>query len=69
MNETTQVPAPLLLDAHAAANALAIGERTLARLTAAGQIPVVQIGRLVRFDPHDLTAWIESRKADAGARP
>lgn len=69
--------APLLLDAHDAAKALRIGERTLARLTAAGLIPVVRIGRRVLYDPRDLPAWIEGQKvgaivgskADAGAGP
>jgi len=54
--------APLLLDARAAAKTLGIGERTLARLKAAGSIPHVPIGRRVLYDPRDLAAWIDGQK-------
>lgn len=52
----------LLWDVHATAKALNIGQRTLARLTRAGDIPCVRIGRRVLFDPRDLPVWIERRK-------
>jgi len=53
---------PLLLDAREAARSLRISERTLARLTAAGSMPCVHIGRRVLYDPRDLTAWIDGQK-------
>jgi excisionase family DNA binding protein len=53
----------LLLDVHATAGALGIGERTLARLTAAGEIPHVRIGRRVLYSPADLERWIQDRRA------
>ena len=53
---------PMLLTAREAANRLAISERTLFTLTKAGAIPVVRIGRAVRYDPRDLRTWIESTK-------
>lgn len=66
MNEaTTQTLAPLLLDARETACVLSISPRTLARLTAAGSIPCVRIGRRLLFDPRDLTEFIDRRKQGA----
>jgi len=59
---TAQAAAPLLLNSRDAAKALAISERTLARLTATGEIPHLRIGRLLRFDLRDLQAWIDRQK-------
>jgi excisionase family DNA binding protein len=56
----------LLVTAREAATALSISERTLWGLTAAGKIPVVRIGRAVRYDPRDLQAWIERNKQRQG---
>jgi excisionase family DNA binding protein len=53
---------PLLVNARDAARLLAISERTLWSLTAAGDIPVIRIGRAVRYDPRDLQAWIDRSK-------
>jgi excisionase family DNA binding protein len=55
-------PARLLLTAAEAAEALAISERNLWGLTDRGEIPVVRLGRCVRYDPADLRAFIEARK-------
>lgn len=53
---------PLLLTSRDAARLLAISERTLWGLTKVGKIPVVRIGRSIRYDRHDLTRWIEQNK-------
>jgi excisionase family DNA binding protein len=58
---------PLLLTSRQAAEALAISERKLWDLTKRGDIPVVRIGRSVRYAPADLQAWIESKTKRAGA--
>ncbi|MGB7158218.1 MAG: helix-turn-helix domain-containing protein [Tepidisphaeraceae bacterium] len=50
---------PLLLTPREAAKALRLSERTLARYTADGEIPVVRIGRSVRYDPRSLSQWID----------
>ena len=55
------IPA-LLLTARAAAKAMMICERSLWDLSRKGEIPVVRIGRSVRYDPRDLTRWIEQQK-------
>ena len=61
-------PGPLLVTAREAARMLSIGERTLWTLTDRGEIPVVRIGRLVRYHIADLHAWI-NRAKQAGRPP
>lgn len=52
-----------LLTAKEAATHLAISERALWGLTAPrGPIPVVKIGRSIRYDVADLGAWVEQQK-------
>jgi excisionase family DNA binding protein len=55
-------PDRLLVDGREAARLLCVSESTLTRLTRSGSLPVVQIGRSVRFAPADLQAWVEARK-------
>lgn len=55
-------PEPMLLTTRQAAWRLNISERTLYSYTQSGSIPVVRIGRAVRYDPADLRAWIERAK-------
>lgn len=59
-------PAPqaLLLKPVDAAASLSISPRTLWTLTDRGEIRCIRIGRAVRYDPRDLSAWI-ARKKDA----
>jgi len=52
----------LLVTAREAAKMLSICEKTLWTLTKNGQIPSVRIGAAVRYDPRDLTRWIDSAK-------
>jgi len=56
-------PPPLLLTPRAAAAALSMSPRTLWGLTAPrGPIPVVRIGRAVRYSPESLRAWIAAQQ-------
>ena len=65
MNSETTTDRPLLLTAREATKALAISERTLWSLTdPRGPIRCLRIGRAVRYDPADLSAWIESAKSE-----
>jgi excisionase family DNA binding protein len=43
--------------------ALAISERTLARLTAAGELPTVRIGRSVRYSAKTIADFISLRES------
>ena len=63
-NGTMQRPLRLLLTSKEAAAALGVCEKTLWSLTdPRGPIACVRIGRAVRYDPADLSAWIESAKS------
>jgi excisionase family DNA binding protein len=51
-------PIPMLVGARDACERLSISARTLFRLTVEGAIPSRKIGRLRRYDPRELDAWI-----------
>lgn len=38
--------------------------RHVRRLVAERRIPIVKVGRLVRFDGHDLEHWVDERRVD-----
>jgi len=57
--------AEALLDSQQAAQLLRIHPRTLQRLARQGELPALQIGRLWRYRASDLTAWVQSRTAQA----
>lgn len=56
----------LLVDSREAARLLSISERKLWALQASGEIPVVRIGRAVRFAVRDLYEWIDAQKERRG---
>ncbi|HYT87896.1 MAG TPA: helix-turn-helix domain-containing protein [Gemmataceae bacterium] len=59
-------PLQLLLAPRAAAAALSVSERTLWGLSAPrGPIPVVRLGRSVRYDLRDLEEFIAAQKGGA----
>ena len=60
-------PKTLLLKSVDAARILSISPRLLWTLTKRGEIPCIRIGRAVRYDPRDLTTWIDNKK-DTTAR-
>ena len=64
MVNNPEVP-KLLLTQPEAAEALAVSPRTLWSLTRVGKVICLRIGGLVRYDPRDLQAFIESQKANA----
>lgn len=49
----------LLLDSNQAAAILKVHPRTLQRLVHRGEITAVHVGKLWRFKPSALTAWID----------
>jgi excisionase family DNA binding protein len=55
----------LLLTARDTARALAVCPKTLWALTRSGRLPVVRIGRAVRYDVADVRAFIEAAKRGA----
>lgn len=61
--ESTPAQAPAaLLDRRAVAGILKICLRTLHSETQEGRIRSVRLGRLVRYDPRDVSAYIEALK-------
>jgi len=56
----------LLLKYRDAALALQICERKLFDLGKRGEIPVVRMGKSVRFDSRDIAAYIDAHKATGG---
>jgi excisionase family DNA binding protein len=55
---------PRLLDINELAEHLGTSQRHIRRLIAERRIPYVKVGRLIRFDPDEITAWL-----DRGRRP
>lgn len=41
---------------------LGLHEKTVYDMVARGELPVVRVGRLLRFDPRDMTRWVSARK-------
>ncbi len=50
----------VLMNIPSAADQLQISERTLRRLIAAGELPIVRVGRQIRIRTEDLERYIKS---------
>jgi excisionase family DNA binding protein len=59
------MPADNLLDKDQAADRLNIGRWHLEALIRRRDIPFVKVGRLIRFDPADLDAWLDANRTEA----
>ncbi len=59
----TPLPISALLTRAEAADLLKVSPRTLHRLTRAGTLPVVRVGRQVRIHPDDLARFIEKARS------
>lgn len=55
----------LLLSVREAATAMGICEKTLWTLTQTGEIPVIRIGRAVRYPVDGLREWIQKKSGDS----
>ena len=55
----------LLLKPDEVAKILSICPRTLWQLTRDGKLPCIRINRSVRYDPKDLTEFIDNQKKQA----
>ena len=63
MPASFDAPIPGLLTSDEAAQFLAVSPRTLWSLTKNGSVSRVRIGKLVRYDPRDLRAFIDNHKS------
>ena len=51
-----------LVDIDVLAEWLATSPRHIRRLVAERRVPFVKVGHFIRFDPDDITLWIEEQK-------
>lgn len=51
-----------LLDIPTVADQLNTSVRHIRRLVAEHRIPVVRVGRLIRFDPVDISEWLDENR-------
>ena len=58
------MPLEHLLDIGEASKVLGVSSGTLYVWVCQKRIPYVKIGRLTKFDPKDITAWITERKVE-----
>lgn len=66
MTQSVNEAAPLALRPHEAAKRLGISQRTLAKYTAAGEVPHTRLGRAVLYPVPALEAWLASRAREVG---
>jgi excisionase family DNA binding protein len=53
---------PLLLNIELVARSLGVSIRQIRRLVAESRIPYVRIGHLIRFDPDEISEWIDAHR-------
>ena len=53
---------PRLLDIEGLAKHLGVTHRHIRRLIAERRIPYVKVGRLIRFDADEITAWLNENR-------
>jgi excisionase family DNA binding protein len=61
-----KAPIRLLLSPREAAQALSICEKTLYTITKDGEIPVIRMGRSVRYPVDGLKEWIDKQSQESG---
>ena len=59
---------PQLLTIDQLAERLGITVRHVRRLVADRRVPYIKVGRLVRFDPNAIKAWLDAARRDPDAR-
>jgi excisionase family DNA binding protein len=57
-----------LLDITEVADRCGVRVRFIRRLVAERRIPYIKLGHLLRFDPDEIAAWLDSQRVDAGGR-
>jgi len=69
MSESIAPRRPLLVDRKECARLLGVSERTVFAMTAAGRIPVVRMGRAVRYRATDIERFTELEATCSEAAP
>jgi excisionase family DNA binding protein len=58
-----------LLDINATASKLGTTVRHIRRLVAEKRIPYLKVGHLLRFDPDEITTWLQQSRQHAHDHP
>lgn len=66
--DETGSPLPRLVDISAVARSLGISVRHVRRLVTDRRIPFVKVGYFVRFDPDEVSRWIDARRVEIADR-
>lgn len=61
-----QLQFPELVDIKTVAKLLSVNERYVRRMVAERRLPMVKIGRLLRFDLAEIRRWIEEQRRPSG---
>ena len=59
-------PLPQLIDIPQLAAVLGTSIRHIRRLIAEHRIPYLKVGRLIRFDPADISTWLDGSRHQTG---
>jgi len=62
-------PLPHLLTIEQLADHLGVTVRHVRRQIAERRVPYIEVGRLVRFDPAEITRWIDGSRHPEGSPP
>ena len=62
-------PLPVLVSIKGIAEHLGVSVRHVRRLVAERRIPFIKWGHLLRFDPVEVSAWLETQRLAATAPP
>ena len=68
-DSTSPEPLPYLLDCTGLAAHLGVEVRHIRRLVHERRIPFVKWGHLVRFDPDEVKAWLDSHRSSGATKP
>ena len=66
---TSPAPLPYLLDCTGLAAHLGVEVRHIRRLVHERRIPFIKWGHLIRFDPDEVNAWLNSHRFVGGPKP
>jgi excisionase family DNA binding protein len=58
-----------LMDMGALADMLGVTRRHVQRLVSERRIPYLKVGRFIRFDPAEVTVWLDGRRMEMHVPP
>jgi excisionase family DNA binding protein len=67
-NRVTNAGLPRLVNIEVVADHLGVAPRYVRRLVGEQRIPFVKLGRLIRFDPDEVRAWLDEARVPGEER-